>query len=170
MIFSVGIELPIDDINPVFGMHIPVMYSETSECHLIAETEIEMKLKITEAITWFLEEKIGQGYSIDSIKDLGVVHYRSDPEFSHCGAWMMVDIDISAYQGKQKRINISLQDTLIRRIDDRVKANPEIYRDRSHFLAVAAHKELQVWARDSAVLLGNEIATLPDMMKAQIQD
>ncbi|EBP9900722.1 CopG family transcriptional regulator, partial [Salmonella enterica] len=40
-----------------------------------------------------------------------------------------------------QRINISLPDTLIKRIDNVVVSNPA-YRDRSHFLAEAARHEL----------------------------
>jgi metal-responsive CopG/Arc/MetJ family transcriptional regulator len=36
-----------------------------------------------------------------------------------------------------------MPDTLINRIDQKVKTSPERYRDRSHFLATAARHELE---------------------------
>ncbi len=52
----------------------------------------------------------------------------------------LIDIDLSAFEGKAHRINISLPDTLIKRIDNKVKAHHSYY-DRRHFLAMAARKE-----------------------------
>ncbi|QMR42946.1 type II toxin-antitoxin system HicB family antitoxin (plasmid) [Klebsiella aerogenes] len=54
----------------------------------------------------------------------------------------MVEVDLSEFEGKPQRINISLPDTLIKRIDNAVKGNTS-YRDRSHFLAEAARHELK---------------------------
>ncbi|NNI45321.1 CopG family transcriptional regulator, partial [Pasteurella multocida] len=51
------------------------------------------------------------------------------------------DVDITAYFGKRQRVNIVLPQYLIDRIDQRVANNP-IYKDRSHFLAVASQREL----------------------------
>lgn len=53
----------------------------------------------------------------------------------------VIDVDLSGFEGKPQRINISLPDTLIKRIDNVVVSNP-IYRDRSHFLAEDARHEL----------------------------
>ncbi|EOR1523346.1 type II toxin-antitoxin system HicB family antitoxin, partial [Escherichia coli] len=53
-----------------------------------------------------------------------------------------IDVDLSEIEGKQQRINISLPDVLIRRIDGYVRESGGVYKDRSHFLAQAARHEL----------------------------
>lgn len=56
---------------------------------------------------------------------------------------MLLDVDLTEFMGKPKRINVSLPDGLIQLIDTRVKASQGQYRDRSHFLAVASRHELE---------------------------
>lgn len=53
------------------------------------------------------------------------------------GIWAFVDIDITPYLGKAERINITLPQQLLYRIDEMVKHNPA-YRSRSAFLQEAA--------------------------------
>ncbi|MDY0487308.1 type II toxin-antitoxin system HicB family antitoxin, partial [Pasteurella multocida] len=74
-------------------------------------------------------------------KDLGFLHYKEQEDFQYCDSWLLIDVDITAYFGKRQRVNIVLPQYLIDRIDQRVANNP-IYKDRSHFLAVASQREL----------------------------
>lgn len=53
----------------------------------------------------------------------------------------VVDIDSSKFLGKAKKINITLPEYLINRIDEAV-ANQEQYKSRSGFLGAATIKEL----------------------------
>ncbi len=53
----------------------------------------------------------------------------------------MIDVDLSEFEGKQQRVNITLPDVLIKRIDGFIRKRP-VYKDRSHFLAQAARREL----------------------------
>ncbi|MDF4300013.1 type II toxin-antitoxin system HicB family antitoxin [Vibrio parahaemolyticus] len=52
-----------------------------------------------------------------------------------------MEIDVSKYSGKSQRVNISLPESLLAVIDRKVE-NSDLYRDRSHFLAIAARNEL----------------------------
>lgn len=141
MLFSVGVELPTQD-SEAFGLVVPALCSAGVGCFSAADSEKEIPSMVTEAITMVLEEWRDQGHSIDTINDLGVMRYRADPEYAFCGAWLMLDVDVSAFEGRPKRINVSLPDTLIQHIDNRVKGSHGQYRDRSHFLAVSARHEL----------------------------
>ncbi|WP_270665317.1 type II toxin-antitoxin system HicB family antitoxin [Aeromonas sp. QDB13] len=141
MLFSVGVELPTQD-SEAFGLVVPALCSAGFGCFSAADSEKEIPSMVTEAITMVLEEWRDQGHSIDTINDLGVMRYRADPEYAFCGAWLMLDVDVSAFEGRPKRINVSLPDTLIQHIDNRVKGSHGQYRDRSHFLAVSARHEL----------------------------
>jgi len=55
------------------------------------------------------------------------------------GFWMMVDIDLSKMNTKAVRLNISLPENLVQRIDAAAKAR---HLSRSAFLAVAATREM----------------------------
>ncbi|MBF0308909.1 MAG: type II toxin-antitoxin system HicB family antitoxin [Magnetococcales bacterium] len=55
------------------------------------------------------------------------------------GVWMMVDIDTTRIRPKALRLNISLPEPLVRRIDDYAKAH---HLTRSGFLARAAESAL----------------------------
>ncbi|QDP01317.1 type II toxin-antitoxin system HicB family antitoxin [Thalassotalea sp. PS06] len=58
------------------------------------------------------------------------------------GIWAIVDIDITPFLGKSHKINVTLPELLIKKIDSRVSSDPE-YKTRSGFLAKAAINELQ---------------------------
>ena len=55
--------------------------------------------------------------------------------------WAMIDFDISPYLGKSQKINVTLPELLIKRIDDRV-SKAEQYKTRSGFIASACLTEL----------------------------
>ncbi|MGL6025680.1 MAG: type II toxin-antitoxin system HicB family antitoxin [Vibrio sp.] len=62
------------------------------------------------------------------------------PEFEGF-LWALVDIDIEPYLGGAVKKNVTLPKLLLKKIDDLVKENP-IYKDRSHFLQMAASHEV----------------------------
>lgn len=142
MYFSVGIELPKDTIES-FGLVVPALCTDKFDCYSAADTQEEIAPMVTEAITLVLEMMQEDGISVSDIKDAGVLAYQNMEDYAFCSAWVLVHVDISAFEGKPKRINISIPDTLISRIDSKVKATPNKYRDRSHFLATAARHELE---------------------------
>lgn len=55
------------------------------------------------------------------------------------GYWMMVEIDLSKVNTKAVRLNISLPENLVHRIDEEAKAR---HLSRSAFLAIAAAHEM----------------------------
>lgn len=142
MLFSIGVETPKQD-DEAFGLIVPALCNDDYACHSAADNEEAIVEMATEAIVMVIEEMMSQGMSILDIKDTGVMGYRQLADYDYCEAWLMLDVDLSNFEGKPKRINISLPDVLIQRIDNRVKASSGHYRDRSHFLAVAAKHEMQ---------------------------
>jgi len=56
------------------------------------------------------------------------------------GYWMMVDIDLSKVNTKAVRLNISLPENLVHRIDEEAKAR---HLSRSALLAMAAEREME---------------------------
>lgn len=142
MFFSVGIETPKDD-SFAYGLVVPALCNEKYGCFSAADTENEIAPMVTEAIQMILEAMQEDGYPVSNLKDAGVLTYQKMEDYAFCDAWLLLYVDVSAFEGKPKRINISIPDTLISRIDSKVKAAPDRYRDRSHFLATAAKHELE---------------------------
>ncbi|MFU2315997.1 type II toxin-antitoxin system HicB family antitoxin [Rahnella sp. PCH160] len=141
MFFSVGLETPKDDKN-AYGMVVPAFTAFDYGCFSAADTREEIAPMVREAILMTVEDLLeSERYVVDDIFDAGHLVYAANPEYADFDTWFLIDIDLSEFEGKAHRINISLPDTLIKRIDNKVKEHPS-YRDRSHFLAMAARKEL----------------------------
>ncbi|EDJ9088457.1 CopG family transcriptional regulator [Salmonella enterica subsp. enterica] len=142
MFFSVGVETPKDE-NTAYGMIVPAFSTLDCGCFSAADTQDQIAPMVKEAILLTVECLIENGdFSVEQIKDAGYLVYSVNPEYKDFDSWVMVDVDLSEFEGKPQRINISLPDTLIKRIDNAVKSNGA-YRDRSHFIAEAARHELQ---------------------------
>ncbi|QCR38714.1 type II toxin-antitoxin system HicB family antitoxin [Nissabacter sp. SGAir0207] len=58
------------------------------------------------------------------------------------GVWAYVNVDLSKYDGKSIKLNITLPQNLIARIDQYVATHPA-YGSRSGFLAAVARNEIQ---------------------------
>ena len=144
MFFSVGLETPKDE-NTAYGMIVPAFFGFAG-CFSAADTQAEIAPMVTEAILLTVETLIENGgFSVDQIKDAGHLTYAADPEYADYDSWFLIDVDLSSFEGKAQRINVSLPDTLIARIDNCVEQNGSPYRDRSHFLAKAARHELELF-------------------------
>lgn len=141
MFFSVGV-CPPENKDEAWGMIVPALCNDAFSCHSAADSQEDMPVMVTEAILLVVEEMVLGGYGTEQIHDAGFMGYADNPEYSDFTVWFMVNVDLSPFEGKQQRINIALPDTLIQRIDNRVKESGHIYRDRSHFLAEAARHEL----------------------------
>lgn len=142
MFFSEGVETPKDE-NTAYGMIVPAFSAYEMGCFSSSDTQDQIAPMVKEAILFSVECLIEDaGRSVDEIKDAGYMVYAANPEYKDFDSWFMVEVDLSKFEGKPQRINISLPDTLIKRIDNAVKGNTS-YRDRSHFLAEAARHELK---------------------------
>lgn len=141
MLFTIGIETPTNQ-NEAYGIAVPLLFTEKFACISAADSLEEIPVQATDAIHSILEMMFEDGINITELQDKGYKHYQTLEAFNHCDTWLLLDIDTTAYQGKRQRINISLPEYLIKRIDSRVASNP-IYKDRSHFLAIASQKELR---------------------------
>lgn len=141
MFFSVGVEMPANE-NQAYGLVVPALCTDEFGCVSAADNQDEIALTVREAILLIADLMLKSGVDITLIKDAGPFVYAAHPDYVHCNQWVMVDVDLSSLEGKQQRINISLPDALLERIDNRVQQPASGYRDRSHFLAVAARHEL----------------------------
>lgn len=62
------------------------------------------------------------------------------PDYQSGGFWMLVEIDLSRVRSRSVRLNISLPESLIQRIDATARARGQ---SRSAFLAAAAEHEMK---------------------------
>ncbi|PJG85686.1 type II toxin-antitoxin system HicB family antitoxin [Conservatibacter flavescens] len=140
MLFTIGVETPKNE-NEAFGLCVPALFNENYSCYSGADKVEDIVPMVTDAIHSMLETMVEDGFDITTIKDLGFMRYKNQDDFEFCDSWLLVDVDITAYFGKRQRVNIVLPQYLLDRIDQRVANNP-IYKDRSHFLALASQREL----------------------------
>ncbi|MDF7667627.1 type II toxin-antitoxin system HicB family antitoxin [Orbaceae bacterium ESL0727] len=139
MFFTLGIETPKDK-NTAYGIVVPALCNDKYDCFSAADNESNIPIMATEAILLVVEDMIASGYNIKDIHN-DHISYQNDTNYAHYDTWVIINVDLSKFEGKSKRINISLPDILIDRIDSAVKSSP-IYKDRSNFLAQAAAHEL----------------------------
>lgn len=148
MFFTLGIESPKNN-NEAYGIVVPALCNDKYDCFSAADNEDEIPAMATEAILLTIQDMIESGeYDISDVKN-DHLSYQKNDNYAYCDTWVIIHVDVSKFNGKQKRINITLPDVLIDRIDNAVKANHSIYKDRSNFLAEAAINELSLRNRAS---------------------
>ncbi len=128
MKYPIAVEL--GDQYTAFGVVVPDITGCFSAGDSLDEA-IENAYEAIEAHLELLAENNTNIPSASRIEDL-----RSDPDYAGY-IWSFVDIDITPYLGKSHKINVTLPDLLIKRIDDVVAASGK-YKSRSGFLAIAA--------------------------------
>lgn len=68
--------------------------------------------------------------------------HLANPEYNGC-MWAWIDVDISKYDIKSHKINITLPHYLITQIDEKVNAHKSLYKNRSNYLAQLAMADLK---------------------------
>jgi hypothetical protein len=139
MLFMIGIE-PAETKDEAYGIIVPVFNKINYGCNSAADNEKDIVQQATDAILSMVEELVLDGIDLEILNE-GYKDYSQNQEYSDFTRWLAIDIDISELKGKPKRININLPDILLMRIDSCV-ANDDKYKDRSHFLAIAAQNEI----------------------------
>jgi hypothetical protein len=139
MLFMIGIK-PATKEDEAYGITAPVFDKVGQSCNSATDNEKNIVYKATDAILIKAEEMVLAGADLELLSE-GYKDYSQDAKYSAFTRWLAIDVDISNLTGKPKRININLPDTLLMRIDSFVENN-EKYKDRSHFLAVAAQNEI----------------------------
>lgn len=73
----------------------------------------------------------------------GIERWKDDADYAG-GFWMLVDIDLSRISSRAVRLNVSLPENLVHKIDDAARARRL---SRSGFLALAAEHEIGAGSR-----------------------
>ncbi|HBH7894724.1 type II toxin-antitoxin system HicB family antitoxin [Vibrio vulnificus] len=140
MWFTLGVETPKNK-DSSYGIVVPALCNDRYSCYSASDSSKEIAAHSAEAIESILEEMLADGFDVLGLEDQGALAYREDEAYRFCDVWLQIEIDVSRYSGKSQRVNISLPESLLAVIDRKVE-NSDLYRDRSHFLAIAARNEL----------------------------
>lgn len=138
MLFMIGIERPVND-DTAWGIIVPVFEKLGYGCCTAADEKSEILYRAKDVILEMAADVIADGHSLSAL-DEGFVDYRSEyPDFDD---WMAIEVPVEGLKGKQKRINITLSEPLLARVDAYVSFHHE-FKDRSDFLAQAADRLMQ---------------------------
>ncbi|PJE80654.1 hypothetical protein CI610_00315 [invertebrate metagenome] len=150
MLFKIGIEPP-EDRETAYGLIIPALCNGKYTTVSAADTFEDIVPMARDAALTIMEEMALDGeLDLFTIAEKNRQDYRDDPEYDDFPEWAYVDIDLDSVKGRQKRINISLSDFLIARIDEKVRTDGH-YRDRSDFLAKSAFQQLMETGQQSGL-------------------
>lgn len=67
--------------------------------------------------------------------------HLNNPKYKGC-MWAWIDVDLSKYDTKTHKINITLPQFLITKIDEKVATHKTLYKSRSNYLAQLAMNDL----------------------------
>lgn len=133
MLYPIAIEVGSEDC--AYGVAFPDLPS----CFSAGDSLEEAIMNAKEAVEFYLEDLAERGKLPPTASSL--TECQKDPEYAGW-AWAVVDIDIEPYMGKSQKLNVTLPNLLTKQIDDFVVAHSDKYKNRSHFLAVAAQHEM----------------------------
>ncbi|AAM86047.1 hypothetical protein CQP30_08460 [Yersinia pestis] len=117
-------------------------FPDVKGCIFAINAGEDLFAEASSALDAHFEALVSEGIEIPEAHDMPYHVYRNPCDYADGGQWYNVNIDMSKYDGKVERINVTLPHRLIHQIDTIVKVRPE-YASRSNFLAEAARKELQ---------------------------
>jgi len=132
MFFPIAIEVGND--TTAYGVVVP----DIEGCFSAGDTLDEAVKNAQEAIDFHLEALADDGVDIPKASTLDQLSKLGEYEG---WSWAVIDIDLSKYLGTSKKINVTLPERLIKKIDAEV-GSEEKYKTRSGFLQDAALKAL----------------------------
>lgn len=107
-------------------------------CQVKATTMDDGLDKLEEAMASHLSILVEYGEPVPQAKS---IEYHMNESSQLSPIWALFDFDIIPYMGKSHKINVTLPELLIKKIDDRV-AKTSQYSTRSGFIASACITEL----------------------------
>jgi len=107
-------------------------------CYFAGDTLDDAIADAYGAIGTYLEYRSEQGQEVPAA---GTINDRKDDADCQGGVWGFVDIDTSRFEGKAIKLNITLPQNLLVRIDRYVSSHGD-FASRSGFFAELARREL----------------------------
>jgi predicted RNase H-like HicB family nuclease len=119
------------------GIHFGVTVPDVPGCFSGGDTFDEALDSVLEAIDLHLEGLIEEGGEIPTPRP--IADHRGNPDFAN-GIWAVVEVNVSRFEGKAEKINITLPRRLLAKIDSYAQARGKT---RSGFLADAARSAMR---------------------------
>jgi metal-responsive CopG/Arc/MetJ family transcriptional regulator len=151
MIFMVGIE---SIGGGQYSMIVPAFSEIGDECISSSDNEKEIIANVTDTILVKVQAALFAGVDLSDF-DRGYEDFSQHSDYESFDRWLAVDIDLSGIDGKPERVNISLKDTLLLRIDTFVAKRPE-FTGRSHLIALAATDMMNTYGKPTTVEASDE--------------
>ena len=133
MLYPIAIET--GDNEHAYGVVIP----DLKGCFSAGDTLEEALTNAKEAAEFYLEDLAEDGRLPPQAGDLS--QWQQAEQYQGW-VWAVVDVDIEPFLGKASKLNVTLPNLITKKIDNVVKVNPQ-YKNRSHFLQVAASHEFE---------------------------
>lgn len=140
MLFMIGIEEPKKK-NEAYGILVPAFEKLGYGCITCADEEADILYQAKSIILDMSEEVIADGHDLKQLQEPYQDYSTHYPKFSR---WIALEVPVESLKPKQKRINITLSEPLLARVDAYVAGHVE-YKDRSDFLAKAADRQMRSW-------------------------
>jgi predicted RNase H-like HicB family nuclease len=140
MLYPVAIEK--GNSKTAFGVVVP----DIKGCFSSGDSIDNAILNAKEAIELHLDLMCDDNLPIPQATSIEV--FANKKEFKGW-FWALIDVDITPYLGKSQKINVTLPEHLIKKIDAKV-ATEKLYKTRSGFLAQAAINQLRMQAASAA--------------------
>lgn len=118
------------------GEHYGVIVPDMPGCFSAGDGVDDALNSVLEAIDLHIEGMMDERMPLPV--PASIERHKADPDLAG-GLWALVEVDMSRYEGKAEKINITLPRYLLCRIDDAAKASGS---SRSGFLAYAARKAM----------------------------
>lgn len=119
------------------GIRYGVTAPDLPGCFSAGDTFEDALQSVTEAIDLHLEGVVEDGQEIPIPRPIS--EHRANPDFAE-GVWAMVDVDISRFDGRTEKINITVPRRVLVKIDSYAKAHGAT---RSGFLVEAARRVME---------------------------
>jgi len=116
------------------GVRYGVTVPDLPGCFSAGDTFEDALESVKEAIDLHLEGLIEDGGSVPVARS--IAQHRTDPDFSD-GIWAVVDVDVSRFDGRAEKINITVPRRVLAQIDTYARAHGST---RSGFLVDAARR------------------------------
>jgi predicted RNase H-like HicB family nuclease len=118
------------------GIRYGVTVPDLPGCFSAGDTFDDALESAREAIDLHAEGLAEQGQELPVARP--IAEHQANPDHAG-GVWAVVDVDLSRYQGKAEKINITMPRRLLHRVDAYASAHGE---SRSGFLARAAQQAM----------------------------
>ncbi len=133
MLFMVGIK---SRSNESYDIVIPVFNRLGYVGFAAAQIRGDILYQAKVIILTLTETAINDGHLIHSLNE-GYQEYRET--YSDFTEWLALEIPVEALKGRPRRVNVTLSEPLLARIDAHVEYNHQ-FKDRSDFIATAADR------------------------------